>query len=200
MLVVEQINLLFTVFHRVQDHKMVQIPNINLNSAAIHNVSRSQPMRERLTLHIAFDTPAADIELFKSSLEVFVQQPANKRDFQPNVETELILATELGKLELIVDFGYKSNLANESLRTSRRNKFYCILIDTVRKLPITGPGGGGPSLGDVGKPSFSVSITPDEALAQKKKVEEDRATKRQAFVPPTLVDTGVSSGIDIQRA
>ena len=100
---------------------------------------------------------------------------------------------------MIVDFGYKSNLANEALRVSRRNKFYHALIETVRKVPIYAPGGGFPSLGEIGKPSYTVAISEEESARQKEKADRDREAKRMA-VPPVAVDTGVSSGVDIRPA
>lgn len=117
-LIVEQINLLFTVFCHVADHKTLQSPNIVLNSSTVENVSRSPPMRERLNLSISFDTTQPVIDLLQFSMQQFVSAKENSRDFQSNVDIELVVSADLGKLELIVDFGYKSNTANEPLRLS----------------------------------------------------------------------------------
>ncbi|KAH0537826.1 hypothetical protein GP486_008810 [Trichoglossum hirsutum] len=62
------------------------------------------------------------------------------------------------------------------LRASRRSKFMCALVLALRKVPIYGPGSGDAVLGDVGKPTYSVAVTPSEAAAQR----DDFAAKKEA--------------------
>jgi small-conductance mechanosensitive channel len=64
-LVVEQISLLYTIFKRVDNMKLVQVPNIVLNSLWIENVTRSKAMMEQLDMYISFDTSLEDIELLR---------------------------------------------------------------------------------------------------------------------------------------
>jgi len=52
----------------------------------------------------------------------------------------------------------------------------CALVMAIRKVPIRGPGGGGPALGDPSNPSYSVSIS--DGLA--KEYRDKAAAKREA--------------------
>lgn len=67
-LVVEQISLLYCVFKRIDNMKMVQIPNIVLNNLWVENVSRSTAMKEQLDMFISFDTSLEDIELLRTEM------------------------------------------------------------------------------------------------------------------------------------
>ena len=181
-LTVEHISLLYTVFKRVQNGKMVQIPNIVLNNLWVENITRSKAMREQINLFINFDTTFDDINTLKQELQLFVQDPANSRDFHSDIEVEVVGIAEMNKLELRVEIRHKSNWSNEALRAARRSKFMCALVVALRKIPIYGPGGGDAALGDAGKPSWSVSISPEEAIKAREKFNEDKDAKR--LYPP----------------
>jgi hypothetical protein len=130
-------------------------------------------------------------------MQQFVSAKENSRDFQSNVDIELVVSADLGKLELIVDFGYKSNTANEPLRLSRRNRFYNTLVKTLQKTPIYGPSGGGASLGVVSKPSYTVAIS-HESMANHEKFLREEEAKRLARSTTVGEDTGVSTGVSLR--
>ncbi|KAI9802894.1 MAG: hypothetical protein M1825_002125 [Sarcosagium campestre] len=177
-LTVEHISLLFSVFKRLENHKTVQVPNIVLNQVWIDNISRSKAMREVVNLYVNFDTTMEDIELLKSEMQAFVGSKENSRDFLPEVEIEITGIAEMNKLELKVEAKHKSNWSNETLRAARRSKFMCALVMALRKIPIYGPGAGDAVLGDVGKPTYSVSITDSEATAFRDEFAAKKDAKR----------------------
>lgn len=187
-LVVERISLLFTVFRRVKDHKTTQVPNIVLNTKWIENVTRSKAMREQVFLYVNFDTTLEDIQLLKNEMSTFVVDKENNRDFQPNVDIEVTGIAEMNKLELKIEIRHKSNWSNEAVRASRRSKFMCALVLALRKVPIYAPGAGDAVLGDVGKPTYSVTISDEQAMANKKEFAEDKDAKR--MVPKNVEEKG----------
>ncbi|KAF7502609.1 hypothetical protein GJ744_005450 [Endocarpon pusillum] len=177
-LVVERISLLFTVFRKVKDHKTTQVPNIVLNTNWIDNISRSKAMREQVLLYINFDTTLEDIQLLKNEIAAFVLDKENNRDFQPDIDIEVTGIAEMNKLELCVEIRHKSNWSNEAVRASRRSKFMCALVLALRKIPIYGPGAGDAVLGDIGKPTYSVAISDEQAAANKKEFSDAKDKKR----------------------
>ena len=106
-LTVEHISLLYSVFKRVDTHKTVQIPNIVLNTVWIENVTRSKAMRERISMFISFDTSLEDITALKMEMQAFVGDKDNSRDFQSEVEVEVVGLAEMNKLELRVEVRHK---------------------------------------------------------------------------------------------
>lgn len=123
-LTVEHISLLFSVFKRVDNHKTVQIPNIVLNQNWIENISRSNAMREQVNMFIHFDTTLQDIQLLKNELQAFVSSKENSRDFQPDIEVEIIGIAEMNKLELRVEIKHKVGVTvNTAYRRAVRLTF-----------------------------------------------------------------------------
>lgn len=195
-LVVERISLLYTMFRRVNDHKKTQVPNIVLNSLWVDNVSRSNAMREQIDLFISFDTTFEDIELLRKEMQDFVLAKENSRDYQPEVEVEVLDLAEMNKLKLKIEIRHKSNWSIESVRAARRSKFMCALVQALRKVPIYAPGGGGPSAGDKANPTYSVAISDAEARENKQQFDVNKDAKR--MIPNTKLDenTGKSSSTD----
>jgi hypothetical protein len=177
-LVVERISLLFTVFKRVQTGKTCQIPNIVLNTLWIDNITRSKAMREQLSVFVSFDTTFDDVQTLKSELLKFVQDKENSRDYQPDLDIEIIGIAEMNKMELKVEIKHKSNWSNETVRAARRSKFMCALVMALRRVPIFGPGGGGAVLGSADSPSYSVSLSPDVAQQNKDAFAAGKEAKR----------------------
>lgn len=175
-LVVEHISLLFTVFKKVKSNQLVQIPNIVLNTLWIENISRSQAMREQLTIPVDFSTTFEDIQLLKTEMSRFVNDKDNNRDFFPDVEIQTAGINEMDKLELLINISHKSNWANETVRAARRSKFMCALVLALRKVPIAGPGGANADLGSSDNPTYSVAIS--DAVAVKNK--QDFVEKQEA--------------------
>lgn len=201
-LFVEEISLLYTAFRTVAEQRVTQVANNVLNTSWIDNVTRSKAMRERISLFVDFGTTFADIQLLKIEMEKFVRDKDNNRDFQPDIEIEVISVGNMDKLELRIEIRHKSNWSNETVRAARRSKFMCALVLAIRKVPIIGPGGGGAALGDPSNPSYSVSITDDKAKEYREKAAEK---KEQARLVPTsamkefqqtLSSEGASTGVD----
>ena len=176
--VVERMSLLYTVFRRVKDHKRTQVPNIVLNSLWIDNVSRSKAMRERVLIYVDFSTTFEDLDLLKKEMTNFVQDKDNARDFQSDLDIEVLGVAEMNKLEVQIEIRHKSNWANESIRASRRSKFMCALVLAMRKVPINGPTGGGPAAGSQANPTYSVAITDEDAKKNREVFDENADKKR----------------------
>ncbi|KAI9820233.1 MAG: hypothetical protein M1827_005855 [Pycnora praestabilis] len=177
-LTVEHISLLFTVFKRVNNYKMVQIPNIVLNTVWIENISRSKAMREQVLIYIDIGTSLEDIQTLKNEMQGFVTDKENSRDFQPDMDIEVNGLMDMSKMELKVEIRHKSNWANETIRAARRSKFMCALVLALRKVPIYGPGGGDPPLGDMNKPSYSVAVTDTVAASNRETAAAAKEAKR----------------------
>ena len=108
-LTVEHIALLYSVFKRVDTHKVVQIPHVVLNSGWVENVSRSRAMREQINVYVNFDTTMEDINALKNELQAFVLSKENSRDFLPEIDVEVTGIAEMNKLELAVEVRHKAS-------------------------------------------------------------------------------------------
>lgn len=152
---VERISLLFTVFRNISDHRITQVPNVILNGLWIDNFTRSNAMHETLTIPVKFETTFTDIQYLKEEMERFVRDKENCRDFQPDLDVDVVGVGDMDKLELTVNIRHKSNWSNEAVRAARRSKFMCALVAAVRKIPIRAPGAEDPAADendDEGKP------------------------------------------------
>lgn len=183
-LVVERISLLYTIFRKVQSHKTTQVPNIVLNTTWIDNISRSNAMREQISIFISFDTTLEDVQLLKDEIQAFVMSKDNARDFQPDVDVEVLGTTNMDKLELRMEIRHKSNWANEAIRAARRSKFMCALVLALRKVPIYAPGAGGAVAGSAENPNYSVAITDEQAAANKAGFTEAKEAKHMLVPKP----------------
>ena len=139
-LIVDKISLLYTMFRRVDTNGLVQIPNNTNNLIWIDNVSRSKAMKERITFSVSSGTSFADVEHLRKEMEAFVQDSENKRDYQPEIDIELISSGDLSKMDLRVELQHKSNWSSEPLRMYRRSKFNCALLSAMRKVGIAASG------------------------------------------------------------
>jgi len=142
--IVERISLLFSVFRTVDDHRMTQVPNNILNSLWVDNFTRANAMHEQLTVPVSFDTSFAEIQALRGEMELFVRDKDNCRDFQQEIDVEVVGVGDMDKLELRVDIRHKSNWSNETVRAARRSKFMCALVLAMRKIPIRAPGAAAP--------------------------------------------------------
>lgn len=197
-LTVEHISLLFTVFKRVQNGKMVQIPNIVLNSVWIENVSRSKLMREQISIFCHFDTSIEDIEALRQEMIDFVTDSKNSRDFQPDIDIEVVGIAEMNKMELRIECKHKSNWANETVRAARRSKFMCALVLALRKVPIYGPGAGDAALGSAGQPAYSVTVTQEDAGHARDEYAAKKAAKR-ILAKKEEEEKGITTGVDLSQ-
>jgi hypothetical protein len=176
--VVERISLLYTVFKNVKNGKTVQIPNIVLNQLWVDNITRSKAIREQLSVFVSFDTTFDDVTTLKAELLKFVRDKDNSRDFQPDLDIQVIGIAEMNKMELQVQLQYKGNWANETLRSARRSKFMCALVLALRRVPIYAPGGGAAVLGSADAPTYSVALPADAAQANKDAFAAGKEAKR----------------------
>lgn len=191
-LVVKHISLLFTVFKHVNTHKLTQVPNIVLNSMWIQNVSRSDAMREQLSIYIDFGTTLEDVQLLRNEMQAFVTDKENSRDFQPDIDVEIAGIASMDKMELKVEIRHKSNWSNETVRAARRSKFMCALVLALRKIPINGPGGAGPALGSADQPTYSVTVSDEQAAANREAAAKAQQAKR--LFPTEKPDLPAKSG------
>lgn len=97
-LVVDKISLLYTEFRRIGNNALVQIPN-NVNNADWID-TKSRATKGRLTFSVSTGTSFTDIEALRKEVESFVQESENKRDYQLEIDIELISAGDLSKLDL----------------------------------------------------------------------------------------------------
>ena len=191
-LVVKHISLLFTVFKHINTHKLTQVPNIVLNTMWIQNVSRSEAMREQLSIYVDFGTSLEDVQLLRNEMQAFVIDKDNSRDFQPDINVEITGIASMDKMELKVEIRHKSNWSNETVRAARRSKFMCALVLALRKIPINAPGGGGPALGSVDQPTYSVAVSDAQAAANREAAAKARDAKR--LFPAEKPDLPAKSG------
>ena len=133
---VKEISLLYTEFKKLEGF-VVQAPNSYLNTLFILNMRRSGGLAEAVPLTVKFGTTLDQIDELRSRLLEYVK--AEKREFQPNILTEIRDVVEAYSVNLNVVFFYKSNWQNELLRLQRRNKFICAMMVAMQEIAIEGP-------------------------------------------------------------
>jgi small-conductance mechanosensitive channel len=133
---VKEISLLYTEFKKMEGH-IVQAPNSYLNTLFILNMRRSGGLAEAVPLTVKFGTTLDQIDELRSRLLEYVK--AEKREYQPNILTEIRDIVEAHSVNLNVVFFYKSNWQNELLRLQRRNKFICAMMISMQEIGIEGP-------------------------------------------------------------
>ena len=133
---VKEISLLYTEFKKLEGF-VVQAPNSYLNTLFILNMRRSGGLAEAVPLTVKFGTTLDQIDELRSRLLEYVK--AEKREFQPNILTEIRDVVEAYAVNLNVVFFYKSNWQNELLRLQRRNKFICAMMVAMQEIAIEGP-------------------------------------------------------------
>ena len=133
---VKEISLLYTEFKKMEGH-IVQAPNSYLNTLFILNMRRSGGLAEAVPLTVKFGTTLDQIDELRSRLLEYVK--AEKREYQPNILTEIRDIVEAYSVNLNVVFFYKSNWQNELLRLQRRNKFICAMMVSMQEIGIEGP-------------------------------------------------------------
>ena len=133
---VKEISLLYTEFKKLEG-QVVQAPNSYLNTLFILNMRRSGGLAEAVTLTVKFGTTLDQIDELRSRLLEYVK--GEKREYQPNILTEIRDVVEAHAVNLNVVFFYKSNWQNELLRLQRRNKFICAMMLIMQDVGIEGP-------------------------------------------------------------
>ncbi|GAB7364462.1 hypothetical protein MBLNU230_g5272t1 [Neophaeotheca triangularis] len=133
---VKEISLLYTEFKKLQGH-VVQAPNSYLNTLFILNQRRSGGLAEAVPITFKFGTTLEQIDGLRERLLEYVT--IEKREFQPNILTEVREVMEVHSVTMNIVFFYKSNWQNEGLRLARRNKFICAMMACMQDLGIEGP-------------------------------------------------------------
>ncbi|KAL4943190.1 Mechanosensitive ion channel-domain-containing protein [Aspergillus oleicola] len=194
---VERISLLFSVFRNVNDNRITQIPNVVLNTVWIDNYSRSAAMQERLTIDVSFDTTRDEIQALKEEIEIFVRDKENNRDFQADVDIDVVGVGALDKMELTVSLFHKSNWAIETVRAARRTKFMCALVAAVRKIPIRAPGAAAPEDTPAEDDTDNTDDKPDGGDAPPARQPSTSEGVRRPTVPDTNFSDSKSTGVDV---
>ncbi|KAL5594074.1 hypothetical protein BROUX41_001121 [Berkeleyomyces rouxiae] len=206
-LTVEKISLLYTVFNRLDRNQVAQAPNIVLNSLWVENISRSKAMNETIDLNVSYDTSMDDIELLRQEMENFVRDPANSRDFHPDFGIGVFGVGDLDKLQLKITIKFKSNWHDERIRAQRRSRFITALYAAVKRIPVHAPGGGTEPAGGPTNPSYSVTITDEQASKNRQEAALANDKLRMAPLMPEndvlTFDVGASAdklgGINARR-
>ena len=168
-----------------------------VDTLALENISRSKQQTEQFTLNVAFGTSFEDIQTLKSEMRKFVNDKDNSRDFQPEMDVEVLGTTDMSMLQLKVEIKHKGNWGNETVRASRRSKFMCALVAALRAVPIDPPGGSAAALGSAANPNYAVSISDVDA---KKNAATSAETKEKARLVPTKMPIEVKGGSGSQPA
>jgi hypothetical protein len=87
----------------------------------------------------SYDTTVEDIQKLKHELLIFIRE--NSRDFQPDLEVEVVGINALDKLSLRIDFKYRETIT-EILTLQRRNRFILAMVAIMKRIPIYAPGAG----------------------------------------------------------
>lgn len=173
---VEQISLLYSVFKCIDNQKFTQVPNNVLNTQWIENISRSKHMTEIVKVGVNYDTSLEDIQKLREELLLFVRE--NNRDFQQDLDVEVVGINDLDRMVIKLEIRHKSNWSNEQLTLQRRNTFFCALVLILKKIPIYGAGRGDPSIGEEGKPMYTVAISDCKAQINMQKQTEKKLSSR----------------------
>lgn len=133
---VQEISLLYTEFKKMEGHT-VQAPNSTLNTLFILNQRRSSGIADPIELKMRFGTSGELIEELKGRMLDFVLE--NKRDYNPQILTEMRTVDEVYSVTMNIIFFHKSSYQNELLRLQRHNKFAMELMRVMHELGIEGP-------------------------------------------------------------
>jgi hypothetical protein len=104
---IDSTELIFDKIFLLYNNALVQIPNNVNNPNWIDNINKSKAMKERPTFSVSAGISFADTEALRKEMEAFVQEPENVRDYQPEIDIELISAGDLSKLDLRVELQHK---------------------------------------------------------------------------------------------
>jgi small-conductance mechanosensitive channel len=198
-MIVEKISLLYSVFRTMDCNKTTQVPNINLNGMWVENISRSGPMRERITIQIAADTALEEVERLRRSVRDEIAAPENRRDFREDVDVELVSIGDMSKLEVYVEAEHKSNWNNERIRRMRRNKLMTAVISSLRSVGINSPGGGDATLGDEARPTYQVLVSEEAAQEARRRFKDEAKAKKRVSVMSTSAEDAPGLFLGVSR-
>src|ERR1700726_1893216 len=151
-------SILYTIFRRVDNNTVMQLPNDRLALLRLENVTRSGANKEARGIFIHFQTSFTNIMALRAEMEAFLKE--NSRDYQPTLGLSVSELSDLSRMELRVAFTHKHNWSNEPLRAKRSSKFMCALVAAIRRVGILKP--GGLPQGDEARPIYQVAMSPEE--------------------------------------
>lgn len=106
-MIVEKISLLHTIFRRVLDNRLVQIPNSVNSVAAITNISRSHNLKQRIHIMVNINTTGDQIESMQAELTSFVQSAASRRDYTPDINVMISAIDAYESVDIVIVYGHK---------------------------------------------------------------------------------------------
>lgn len=133
---VTEISLLYTEFKKMEGH-IVQAPNSTLNTLFILNQRRSNGLADPVQLKLRFGTTEEQIEELKARMLEFCME--NKRDYHPNIISEVKTLDEMRSATMNLVFFHKSSFQNELVRLGRHNRFLTELMKNVLDMGIQSP-------------------------------------------------------------
>lgn len=102
-----RISLWYTVFRTIDNDAISQISNAGIGKIFVDNITRSGPMKERYQFSISSSTSFQDIEKLRIELENFVRADENCRDYQSDVDIQLVSIADMKQLDLRVEIKFK---------------------------------------------------------------------------------------------
>lgn len=102
-----RISLLYTVFRTIDNDAISQVSNSEIGKTFVDNITRSGPMKERYQFSISAGTSFQDIEKLRVELENFVQAAENCRDYQTDIDIQLLSIGDMKQLDLRVEIKFK---------------------------------------------------------------------------------------------
>ncbi|KAL9230491.1 hypothetical protein vseg_005833 [Gypsophila vaccaria] len=134
MLIVEEMNILTTVFLKV-DKEKVYYPNSVLATKAIGNYYRSPDQGDTLEFAIDYRTSLEKIKQLKESIKLYVDQNSNL--WHPNHNLVVKEIENINKIKFILFFNHTMNFQDYQEKLSRRTVLVLELKHILDTLKIT---------------------------------------------------------------
>jgi small-conductance mechanosensitive channel len=137
-LLVEHITLLYTTFVRIDTGERTQLPNNMLNGHWVDNVTRSQVIREKLSIRVAGDTDDEQIIELRERMEV------EMHEWKVRITIEVVNILDMRALELQCGVEYKlgsssRETGSENARGQLRSQIMRAWIAALRQVGIRAP-------------------------------------------------------------
>ncbi|KAF3039436.1 hypothetical protein E8E11_005176 [Didymella keratinophila] len=137
-LLVEHIALLYTTFVRIDTGERTQLPNNMLNGHWVDNVTRSQVIREKLSIRVAVDTDDEQIVKLREKME------EEMREWKVTTTIEVVNIFDMQALELQCGVEYKlgsslKETSSENARGQLRSQIMSAWIAVLRQVCIQAP-------------------------------------------------------------
>ncbi|ODV89214.1 hypothetical protein CANCADRAFT_3845 [Tortispora caseinolytica NRRL Y-17796] len=134
-----RMELLFTVFKRLDNNQVTQLSNAWLSRVWIDNVTRSKGQTDIITISLDQSVDAEKRNLLEKSLKDFVME--NPRLFKPEILLEMTGITTVGGYNLQIRAFHKNNFSDYYSYNKRKNMLMDCIVNSLRTFDIRGPGG-----------------------------------------------------------